>query len=44
MGRKLETAAWRPFLDRVSKGIAGKQAESLNLGDEIEAELLIGLG
>jgi hypothetical protein len=23
MGRKLETAEWRPFLDRVSKGISG---------------------
>ena len=49
MARKQERAEWRPFLDRVSKGIAGKQAEievaSLDLGDQIEAEWvpLIGL-
>jgi Family of unknown function (DUF5335) len=49
MARKLERAGWRPFLDRVSKGIAGKQAEievaSLDLGDQLEAEWvpLIGL-
>ena len=49
MARKLERAEWRPFLDRISKGIAGKQAEievaSLDLGDQIEADWvpLIGL-
>ncbi len=49
MARKLERAEWRPFLDRVSKGLAGKQAEikvaSLNLGDQLQAGWvsLIGL-
>lgn len=49
MARKLERAEWRPFLDRVSKGLAGKQAEikvaSLDLGDQLQAGWvsLIGL-
>jgi hypothetical protein len=49
MARKLEKAERRSYLDRVSKGLAGKQAEIevalLDLGDQIEAEWvpLIGL-
>jgi len=49
VGRELEKTEWRPFLDRVSKGLIGKQAEievaSAKLGDQIEAEWvpLIGL-
>jgi Family of unknown function (DUF5335) len=49
MARKLERAEWQPFLDRVSKGLAAKQAEikvaSLDLGDQLEAGWvpLIGL-
>ena len=49
MARKLERAEWLPFLDRVSKGLAGKQAEikvaALDLGVQLEAGWvpLIGL-
>jgi hypothetical protein len=49
MARELEKRDWHPFLDRVSKGLSGKQAEievaSAKLGDQIEAEWvpLIGL-
>ena len=49
MTRELEKREWHPFLDRVSKGLSGKQAEievaSAKLGDQIEAEWvpLIGL-
>jgi len=42
MARELEKGEWHPFLDRVSKGLSGKQAEievaSAKLGDQIEAE------
>ena len=41
---QLEKTEWRPFLDRISKGLVGKRAElelaSLALGDQIEAEWL----
>jgi hypothetical protein len=49
MARKLERAELRPFLDRVSKGLAGKRVEikvaSLDLGDQLHAGWvsLIGL-
>jgi len=46
--RKLQKGEWRPFLDRMSKVIAGSQAEiaidSLALGHQIEAEWLPLLG
>jgi hypothetical protein len=46
--RKLDKAEWRPFFDRVSKGLIGKRAEieiaSLALGDQIEAEWLPLIG
>ena len=39
---KLDSAQWQSFFDRVSKGLAGKEAEieveGLDIGDEIEAE------
>jgi Family of unknown function (DUF5335) len=45
---KLEKEQWRPFFDRLSKGLDGKQAEieiaSLYLGDQVEAEWLPLLG
>ena len=49
MGRKLEKSEWRPYFDRMSKGLVGKRAEievaSLNLGDQIAVEWvpLIGI-
>jgi Family of unknown function (DUF5335) len=46
--RKLDKAQWRPFLERATKMLEGKQAEievaSLALGDQIEAEWLPLLG
>ena len=46
--RKLEKREWRPYLDRVSKGLVGKRAEievaSLALGDQILAEWLTLFG
>jgi Family of unknown function (DUF5335) len=47
--RKLDKKEWKPFFDRVSKVMEGKQAEievaSLKLGDQVEAEWppLLGL-
>lgn len=45
---QLNKSEWQPYLDRVSKGLAGKQAEieidSLQLGSQIEAEWLPLLG
>lgn len=45
---KLAKNTWQPYLDNVSKILAGKQAEieiaSLDLGDQIEAEWLPLLG
>jgi hypothetical protein len=42
--RKLEKREWRPYLDRVSRGLVGKRAEievaSLALGSQILAEWL----
>ncbi len=39
---KLESAQWKTFFDRVSKGLTAKQAEieveGLDIGDEIEAD------
>ncbi len=39
---------WRPFFDRMSKGLLWKWAEievaSLELGDQIEAEWLLMIG
>jgi hypothetical protein len=41
-------AEWRPFFDRMSKGLLGKLTEievaSLDLGDQIEAEWLPMIG
>jgi hypothetical protein len=46
--RKLEKRQWRPYLDRVSKGLIGKRAEvevaSLDLGAQVLAEWLPLLG
>jgi hypothetical protein len=46
--RKLDKKEWRPFLDRVSKALAGKQAEievdSLALGSQTQAKSLTLLG
>ena len=46
--RELEKTEWRPFFDRVSRGLIGNRAEILiaapNLGDQIEAEWLPLLG
>ena len=40
--RKLDKKEWKPFFDRISKVMEGKQAEievaSLKLGDQVEAE------
>ncbi|MGZ5202885.1 MAG: DUF5335 domain-containing protein [Telluria sp.] len=45
---KLDKGAWHTYFDRMSKSVAGKQAEievaSLKLGDQIEAEWLPLLG
>jgi hypothetical protein len=45
---KLEKAAWQPYFDRVSKTLAGKQAEieiaSLKLGDQVESDWVPLLG
>jgi hypothetical protein len=44
----LDKTEWRPFCDRVSRGLVGKRAEievlALPLGDQIEAEWLPLLG
>ncbi len=46
--RKLDKAQWRPFLDRATKMLEGKQAEievaSLALGDQVQAEWVPLLG
>lgn len=46
--RKLDKTEWQGFLDRVSKRLAGRQAEievaSLALGDQVEATWLPLLG
>jgi uncharacterized protein DUF5335 len=46
--RKLDKKEWRPFFDRVSKALEGKQAEievaSLELGDQTQAKSLPLLG
>jgi hypothetical protein len=45
---KLDKGAWHAYFDRISKLVAGKQAEievaSLKLGDQIEAEWVPLLG
>jgi len=42
--RKLEKAAWQPYLDNFSKALTGTRAEievaSLSIGDQIEAKWL----
>jgi hypothetical protein len=46
--KKLDKSRWHPYFDRVSKTLAGKRAEidveSLDLGDQVEAEWLPILG
>jgi hypothetical protein len=46
--QKIEKAKWRPFLDFLTKLLAGKRAEievaSLAVGDQIEAEWLPLIG
>lgn len=46
--RSLPREEWRPFFDRMSKGLLGKRAEvevaSLDLGDQIVAEWVPMLG
>jgi hypothetical protein len=46
--QKLEKGQWRSFFDRLSRGLAGKQAEieiaSLDLGDQVGAEWLPLIG
>src|ERR1700759_1202673 len=46
--RMLDKTEWRPFCDRLSRGLVGKRAEietlSLSLGSQIEAEWLPFLG
>jgi hypothetical protein len=46
--RTIPHSDWRPFFDRVSKGLVGKRAEievaSLDLGDQIVAEWVPMLG
>jgi hypothetical protein len=41
---KLDKKEWRPFFDRLSKALEGKEAQvevaSLDLGDQVEAEWL----